>query len=253
LQILLRKPGVGIPWTESVKMLSLYTPHDRQVVANRASADIAQKTVSIINTIERNLSNPGPREIGPQLLDLFNLVDRLFDDVFAHDQKEAEFQLTQAIVSGKAPGLNPFSEEREEQLLVRVRGQFTSLVKTLRDPGICPKISRLLEEMPNEIEARRTVNQTDLTHRLRQKYLEHRSEFNLKIRAFRADNKADKKQKKWASIPKQTDVLKLAKKIRQERNSGRTKTDIAREITEGNERKAQTLLRELRRYPHLLD
>jgi hypothetical protein len=72
------------------------------------------------------------------------------------------------------------------------------------------------------------------------------------ITADKPDKKTDKKQKNLYSISKNLDVHELAKRIRQPKNAGRKKIEIAREITEGNEKKAQTLVRELRRFPHLL-
>jgi hypothetical protein len=47
-------------------------------------------------------------------------------------------------------------------------------------------------------------------------------------------------------------VLNLAAKINKAEVSGRKKTDIAREFTDWDEKKTQSLLRRLRAYPHLL-
>jgi hypothetical protein len=43
----------------------------------------------------------------------------------------------------------------------------------------------------------------------------------------------------------------LAKKIKKYREKGMSLIDIAREFCEGNERRAKSLLRQLRRYPGL--
>jgi hypothetical protein len=69
----------------------------------------------------------------------------------------------------------------------------------------------------------------------------------------KASGQADSQSDNRLRIPENPDVLALARRINRERPSGKSKTSIAREFTEGNETKAQTLLRELRRFPHLLD
>jgi hypothetical protein len=47
------------------------------------------------------------------------------------------------------------------------------------------------------------------------------------------------------------DILKLAKKIKMDRGKGMSLIDSAREFCEGNERRAKSLLRQVRRYPEL--
>ncbi len=69
----------------------------------------------------------------------------------------------------------------------------------------------------------------------------------------RTDKKADEKSKKLVRLPRNPDVYKLATKINRAEGSGRKKTDIARELTDWNEKKTQSLLRRLRAYPHLLE
>lgn len=54
-------------------------------------------------------------------------------------------------------------------------------------------------------------------------------------------------------VPDNPDVAKLANKIRRERNDVPNMLDIARDFTNGDEGKAENLLRQLRRYKHLLD
>jgi hypothetical protein len=68
-----------------------------------------------------------------------------------------------------------------------------------------------------------------------------------------ADSKADKPKKKKCTIPENPDVLKLAKRIKDKRNKNRPLIDVALDFTEGKKTKAESLLRQLRRYLHLLD
>jgi hypothetical protein len=68
-----------------------------------------------------------------------------------------------------------------------------------------------------------------------------------------ADNKADNRPKKTKTIPVNPEVLRLAKKIRRDRGKGMSQMESAREFCECDERKAKSLLRQLRRYPHLLE
>ena len=55
-------------------------------------------------------------------------------------------------------------------------------------------------------------------------------------------------------VPENPDVAKLAKKIKRDFKSGDYTTEIgvARDFTNGNEKLAQSLLRQLRRFPHLM-
>jgi hypothetical protein len=71
-------------------------------------------------------------------------------------------------------------------------------------------------------------------------------------RRKRADGKADDLKKNMPRIPRNHDVVKLAKAIKNPKNAGRPIIDIAREIAKGDETKAQSLARKLRDYPHLL-
>jgi hypothetical protein len=68
-----------------------------------------------------------------------------------------------------------------------------------------------------------------------------------------ADKETDKSKKKLHTIPENPEVVKLAKAIKRGRQERRAKIDVARGFTEGNELKAQSLLRQLRRYPVLLE
>ncbi|MFC1597189.1 hypothetical protein ACFL5Q_04520 [Planctomycetota bacterium] len=54
-------------------------------------------------------------------------------------------------------------------------------------------------------------------------------------------------------IPENPEVLQLAKRIRRELPGGGTMINIARDFADGDETKANSLLRQLRRYPHLLE
>ncbi len=66
------------------------------------------------------------------------------------------------------------------------------------------------------------------------------------------DNKADNTRKKLREIPENPEVIRLAKEIKKKRNARRSKVDVARGFTEGNEKEAKNLLRQLRRFPSLL-
>ncbi len=67
-----------------------------------------------------------------------------------------------------------------------------------------------------------------------------------------ADNKTDNGKKFQSVVPENPEVLKLAKKIKAEFPKNGTRIDIAREFVGDDEKKAQGLLRQLRRFPHLL-
>lgn len=54
------------------------------------------------------------------------------------------------------------------------------------------------------------------------------------------------------SLPASPDLMRLAKKIKEELPKGGKKIDIARDFTGGDEKRAESLLRQLRRYPKLL-
>jgi hypothetical protein len=67
------------------------------------------------------------------------------------------------------------------------------------------------------------------------------------------DTKADTKRGVLAGVPANGQVLGLARRLRDSTDKRETKTDIARQFTDGDESKAQNLLRQLRRYEHLLN
>jgi hypothetical protein len=69
----------------------------------------------------------------------------------------------------------------------------------------------------------------------------------------RADSKTDARKESGPTTPANPDVAKLAKRIRDNPDSQRTKIDIAREFTNNDETKANSLLRRLRSHPHLLN
>ena len=54
------------------------------------------------------------------------------------------------------------------------------------------------------------------------------------------------------SSSENADVVRLAKEINNRRDAEVSQNDIALQFTEGDEKKAQNLLRQLRRYPHLI-
>jgi hypothetical protein len=68
-----------------------------------------------------------------------------------------------------------------------------------------------------------------------------------------ADSKTDNRQKKTHPIPENKEVLKLVKKIKRDQEKGMSRIDSAREFCENDERKAESLLRQVRRYSHLLE
>jgi hypothetical protein len=68
----------------------------------------------------------------------------------------------------------------------------------------------------------------------------------------RADKRADNKKKSRNHLPHNPDVLELARIINKEKSTGAPMKQIALGFTEGNEKMARSLLRGLRRFPHLL-
>jgi hypothetical protein len=68
-----------------------------------------------------------------------------------------------------------------------------------------------------------------------------------------ADTKTDKKKKSSSRIPANDDISRLARKVLKELPVIGSKKEIALDYTDGDKKKAETLLRGLRRYPHLLD
>jgi hypothetical protein len=68
-----------------------------------------------------------------------------------------------------------------------------------------------------------------------------------------ADSKTDRKKSPVARLPRNPDVLKLAREVQRRSRKGETREQIAREIADGNERQAESMLRQLRRYSHLLE
>ncbi len=65
------------------------------------------------------------------------------------------------------------------------------------------------------------------------------------------DTKPDKSKEKPLSVPSNKDVLRLCKKLKAELKPGVRQADIAREFAEHDEQRAETLLRQARRYRHL--
>jgi hypothetical protein len=72
------------------------------------------------------------------------------------------------------------------------------------------------------------------------------------IQHKRADSKTDNEKKSSPTIPENPRVSELAREINARRESGDTMMSIALEITEQDEQEAKTLLRQLRRFRHLL-
>jgi hypothetical protein len=71
--------------------------------------------------------------------------------------------------------------------------------------------------------------------------------------AGQPDNQPDKTKENSTTIPRNQDVCRLIHKANQAENRNRALIDIAREIVENSEPKAQSLVRQARRFPHLLD
>ncbi len=63
-----------------------------------------------------------------------------------------------------------------------------------------------------------------------------------------ADRKADKKRIAGKKLPSNTQVLQLLRLLDLKRNAGRQKIEIARELTDGDDDRAKTLLRQVRRF-----
>ena len=71
-------------------------------------------------------------------------------------------------------------------------------------------------------------------------------------RADRADKTSDSREGGRVRLPKNPDVLRLAKLINDGLEHERSQSDIALQFTDGDKKRAQNLLRQLRRYSHLL-
>ena len=72
---------------------------------------------------------------------------------------------------------------------------------------------------------------------------------NLMLRL--ADKKADTQKKSVPRLPRNPLVLKLAREVQKRAPRGESREEIAREIADGDARQADSILRQLRRYPHL--
>jgi hypothetical protein len=64
-----------------------------------------------------------------------------------------------------------------------------------------------------------------------------------------SDERANNRQRN--PVPLNKDVVKLAKELRRQKDSGRAKIDIALGFAEGNRKLALSLLRQVRRFPNL--
>jgi len=73
------------------------------------------------------------------------------------------------------------------------------------------------------------------------------------VSTMEAGQQSGQKKNSWLKLPENPDVLKLACTINNCPDSHRSKRDVAREFTEGDEKRAASLLRQLRRHPHLLN
>jgi hypothetical protein len=68
-----------------------------------------------------------------------------------------------------------------------------------------------------------------------------------------ADTKPDSREKKPVSLPQNGDILELARLINKSAGKEGSQRAVALQFTEGNLRKAASLLRQLRRYPDLVN
>jgi hypothetical protein len=66
------------------------------------------------------------------------------------------------------------------------------------------------------------------------------------------DSKPDNGKFSWPQSPNNPNVSKLANMVRKNVDKQRKKIDMAREIEDGDETKAQSLVRQLRNFPHLM-
>ncbi len=68
-----------------------------------------------------------------------------------------------------------------------------------------------------------------------------------------ADSDSDNKKTKRRAMPENIRVLELARRINAEGGDGRSKKQIAMEFTKRNKKDAESLLRQVRRFPNLLN
>ncbi len=68
-----------------------------------------------------------------------------------------------------------------------------------------------------------------------------------------ADSKTDNEKKSAAVVPENPQVARLAKEMKRRLPQGDTKKQIALDFADGDAKTAASLLRQLRRFPHLLD
>ena len=67
-----------------------------------------------------------------------------------------------------------------------------------------------------------------------------------------ADTSADKSAERKRRVPRDLNILRLAILINENHGKGRSQNELALQFTGGNKKRAQSLLRNLRRYPHLV-
>jgi hypothetical protein len=76
---------------------------------------------------------------------------------------------------------------------------------------------------------------------------------SLEICADKTDSNRDKNGTGRISLPRNVDVYRLAKLINETKEAEGSQIAVARQFTEGAEKKARSLLRQLRRYSNLLE
>ena len=125
----------------------------------------------------------------------------------------------------------------------------------LCDPAGDPRDA--LKALANRLEG---LNVSDLSARLEGEFWEASELFEIDEEdearrlhgADSAGSKTDNGKKSSAIVPENPDVAKLAKEIKRRLLQGDRKIAIALDFAGGDEKRAKSLLRQLRRFPHLL-
>jgi hypothetical protein len=100
-----------------------------------------------------------------------------------------------------------------------------------------------------EADERLVDAQTELMETFRN--LQQRILSALERSADKSDKSADKSPAQPIRLPRNPDVIDLAKRLNDKAPAGRSQMEIAVEFTDGDEELAASLLRQVRRYPNL--
>jgi hypothetical protein len=156
----------------------------RQRVFNRAAAQVAQQTASLLRDLEQDLFVPGKGRPEPRLLALFKLPRNIIDEVLTFDTRAAQHELKRVRVLGTHAATNPFDPSREQELLDEVQGQFAILLDGLKTPTrYRPKLNNLLKKIDGHLLALRLAEQTEAEHRIQDEYGRRRADFDLEVAA----------------------------------------------------------------------